>query len=178
MSNYIRSKEGEGCYFITFNLEERKNTTLLIDNIQLLRNAVKYTLKKWPFKIEGIVVLPDHVHILIRLSNQQSDYSKIIRSIKDQFSRNLKAAETISSVRRARKERGIWQRRFWEHTIVGQNDFNKHMDYIHWNPVKHGYVKSVKEWPHSSFHHLVEKGVYTLNWGLDVESTISGSMFD
>jgi putative transposase len=88
--------------------------------------------------------------------------------IKSTFSRSLATGETISKSRAARGERGIWQRRYWEHTIRDEDDFARHVDYVHINPVKHGLVMRVRDWPHSSFHRLVERGVYPEDWGGDV----------
>jgi putative transposase len=169
VSNYIRNYTAGACYFLTLNLEQRINNPVLIDNINLLRSAFKQVKKKHPFKINAIVVLPDHIHLLITLPEASSDYTNIIRTLKAYFSKHLAKAEYISDVRSKRNERGIWQRRFWEHTIKDQRDFNNHMDYIHWNPVKHGYVNKVKDWPHSSFHQCVENGFYAIDWCGDAE---------
>ena len=87
--------------------------------------------------------------------------------LKGHFSRAIDTGERISASREKRRERGLWQRRFWEHLLRDQDDFNRHVDYIHWNPVKHGWVKQVSDWPHSSFHAYVSRGVYTANWGCD-----------
>ena len=93
-----------------------------------------------------------------------ADFATRWNLIKGNFSRTVAEGELISQSRAKRGERGIWQRRFWEHLILDQEDFNRHADYIHWNPVKHGWVRRVADWPHSSFHEFVRRGVYTEDW--------------
>ncbi|MDM8567124.1 hypothetical protein QUF74_15920 [Candidatus Halobeggiatoa sp. HSG11] len=103
------------------------------------------------------------------LPPNDADYKTRWALIKAGFSRLLPSIEKKSTSRIKRGERGIWQRRFWEHVIRDENDFNRHVDYIHWNPVKHGWVKQVKDWPYSSFHNHVEQGIYPLNWACTIE---------
>ena len=163
MSNYRRNYVSGGSYFFTVNLLER-NKSLLIDHIEELRTAVKRTQEQKPFEIDAWVVLPDHMHAIWTLPEEDSDYSGRWRDIKKSFSKSLPKIEYVSSTRTMRDERGIWQRRFWEHTIRDENDFQRHMDYIHYNPVKHGLVETVKEWPYSTFHRHVKQGTYPENW--------------
>ena len=111
-----------------------------------------------PFTIEAIVVLPDDLHCIWILPPNDADYSNRWRLIKSAFSRSIESTARLSSRRLKKQERGIWQRRFWEHTLRNQQDFNAHMDYIHYNPIKHNYVKCAADWPYSSFHRLVELG--------------------
>jgi len=118
-----------------------------------------------PFQIDGIVILPDHLHTLWTLPEGDDDYSLRWRQIKSAFSRRLDEGETVSASRSRKRERGVWQRRFWEHTIRDDEDFARHLDYIHYNPVKHGHVKRVADWPYSSFHRHVQQGIYSLEWG-------------
>ena len=164
MSNYRRNYVSGGSYFFTVNLLERKSS-LLIDYIDELRKAIKQTLEQKPFEIEAWVVLPDHMHTIWTLPENDSDYSSRWREIKKSFSKSIPKGEYLSPTRVKRNERGIWQRRFWEHTIRDEKDFQRHMDYIHYNPVKHGLVKTVKEWPHSTFHHCVKQNIYPEDWG-------------
>ncbi|GJL74270.1 MAG: hypothetical protein NMNS02_03760 [Nitrosomonas sp.] len=110
------------------------------------------------------MVLPDHLHCIWTLPEHDGDYSSRWQAIKKAFSKSIPKTEYRSQTHLKRNERSIWQRRFWEHTITGDQDYAAHMDYIHYNPVKHGWVKSVKDWPYSTFHRLVEKGVYPLDW--------------
>jgi putative transposase len=165
MSKYLRNYVSGACYFFTFNLQERNNNSILMDNIYVLRSAFKYTKNKYPFQIDAIVILPDHIHLLITLPKDDSDYAKRIKSVKTYFSKQVERREFISDVSRSRKERGIWQRRFWEHTIRDEIDYVNHMNYIHYNPVKHGYVERPKDWQYSSFHKMVSEGLYSLDWG-------------
>ena len=167
MPNYRRSLIKGGCYFFTINLLERKQNTLLIDQIDLLRDVVKRVRKKHPFHIDGWVILPDHMHCIWTLPDGDDDYSSRIRLIKMLFSKQIPDTEKRSTVRQRKGERGIWQRRFWEHTIRDDRDFANHMDYLHFNPVKHDYVDRVMDWPYSTFRYHVKAGMYPENWGCD-----------
>ncbi len=164
MPNYRRNRIPGGCYFFTINLLERYNNTLLIDEIDLLRAVVKQAKDRHPFHIDGWVVLPEHMHFVLTLPKGDEDYVKRIRLIKTLFSRRLPKTEYRSAVRQRKGERGIWQRRYWEHTIRDDLDYSHHMDYLHYNPVKHGYAAQVKDWRYSSFHTLVKAQVYPEGW--------------
>ncbi len=164
MSNYHRNRVAGGTYFFAVNLLER-NKTLLVDHIDKLRRAIAKTRIHKPFHIDGWVILPDHMHCMWTLPKDDDDYSGRWRVIKTTFSKSIPKTEYQSKTRIGRNERGIWQRRFWEHTIRNEIDYQNHMDYLHFNPVKHGLVKNVQEWEYSTFHHLVKKGVYPENWG-------------
>ena len=139
-----------------------------MDHIDELRTAIRTTRKTKPFHIDAWVVLPDHMHCIWTLPKNDSDYSGRWREIKKSFTKSFPNDEYRSRSRIKNKERGIWQRRFWEHTIRDELDYQRHMDYLHYNPVKHRLVDEVHQWKYSSFHSLVEKGVYPLNWGSDV----------
>jgi putative transposase len=114
------------------------------------------------------VILPDHLHCIWTLPPEDTDFLTRWGLKKGQFSRGIEKRESISRSRSTRGERGIWQRRFWEHLIRDDEDFNRHIDYIHWNPVKHGWAKHVADWPYSSFHHYVRRGLYPANWGAEI----------
>ena len=114
-----------------------------------------------------MAVLPDHLHAVWTLPEGDADFAKRWQLIKSTFSRALPSGERISESRIARRERGIWQRRYWEHTIRDENDFARHVDYIHINPVKHGLVTRVRDWPFSSFHRMVKLGIYPEDWAGD-----------
>ena len=165
MPNYRRNRASGGCYFFTVNLLERHQNSLLIDEIELLRTVVKQVKDKHPFHIDGWVVLPEHMHFILTLPKSDDDYANRIRLIKNLFSRSIPKTEHRSSVRKRKNERGIWQRRYWEHTIRDDRDYAAHMDYLHYNPVKHGYVTQVIDWPYSSFHNLVKLRFYPVGWG-------------
>ena len=158
MRRYIRAKVEGGSYFFTLNLAERHGTNLLVDHIACLRAAFACTWKAHPFRVDAIVVLPDHLHALWTLPAGDADFSTRWSLIKARFSRSLPVTETISSSRLRRRERGLWQRRFHEHLIRDEEDRIAHADYIHWNPVKHGWVQNVGDWPYSSFHRFVRDG--------------------
>lgn len=164
MRHYQRVFIPGATYFLTFNLA-RRHGTLLVDHIDALRKAFRSTQASHTFTTHAVVVLPDHVHCLVELPEGDADFPTRIRLIKSKFSRTLPKTESISHSRERKGERGIWQRRFWEHLIRDEVDFARHMDYVHYNPVKHGLVSRVGDWPYSSFHRLVKLGVYPANWG-------------
>ncbi len=151
MPNYRRAFVPGGCYFFTVNLLDR-NSRLLVEHIDSLRDAVRDTRRRFPFGIDAMVILPDHIHAVWTLPEGDADFSVRWRWIKIRFSRSLPKSERLDSVRMARGERGIWQRRYWEHVIRDERDLNEHIDYCWFNPVKHGHVANVEDWPYSTFH--------------------------
>ena len=163
MPDYRRIRVPGGTYFFTVNLLER-NSRWLVTHVDHLREAVRQVRARRPFHIDAWVVLPDHMHAVWTLPAEDTDYSGRWKAIKIAFAKALPRTEARSSVRAAKGERGIWQRRFWEHTIRDQRDYAAHVDYVHINPVKHGLVGSVGEWPYSSFHRFVAQGVYPADW--------------
>jgi putative transposase len=169
MRTYIRSHQAGAWYFFTVNLAERHGNDLLVRNITNLRAVFRQVRSDHPFEIDAMVVLPDHLHCLWRLPPGDNDYPKRWRLIKAGFSRGIEDGERISRSRRRKGERRIWQRRYWEHVIRDEEDYRRHMDYIHYNPVKHGYVHAVREWPYSSFHRWVRVGVYSIDWAATPE---------
>ncbi len=164
MPDYRRAWYPGGTYFFTVNLLQRQGNDLLTHHIDLLRTVVTSVRHRHPFKIHGWVVLPEHLHCVIELPPGDSNFATRWRLIKMEFSKALPRTERISAVRIGRGERGIWQRRYWEHLIRDERDYEAHMDYVHINPVKHGLVKYVVDWPYSTFHRLVEEGVYPEDW--------------
>ena len=164
MPDYRRAWHPGGTYFFTVNLLQRQGNDLLIRHVDLLREAVRSVRQRHSFIIHGWVVLPDHLHCVIELPANDADFATRWRLIKIEFSKALPKTEKRSNVRVARGERGIWQRRYWEHLIRDEVDFRAHMDYVHINPLKHGLVRRVGDWPHSTFHRLVERGVYPADW--------------
>jgi len=169
MSKYRRLRVPGGTWFFTLNLHSRRNNDLLTRHIDILRATVQEIRTRHPFRIHAWVVLPEHMHTIIELPPDDDDYSLRWRLIKAGFSRRLPPGETRTPSRRRRGERGIWQRRFWEHLIRNEADYQAHLDYLHYNPVKHGWVKQVADWPWSTFHRWVQKGVYPMDWGVDVD---------
>jgi putative transposase len=174
MTDYRRIYIPGATWFFTVNLAQRRDNHLLVEKVDLLREAFRYVNARRPFDINAIVVMPDHLHCIWTLPPGDSDFSTRWNLLKGRFSRAIDKSESISESRATRRERGLWQRRFWAHLLCGQEDFNNHVDYIHWNPVKHGYVPRVVDWPHSSFHKFVELGVYPVTWGHGGEFDING----
>ena len=164
MPDYLRNRVPGGTYFFTVNLLDRK-LSLLTDHIEALRAAVRRTRARRPFHIDAWVVLPDHLHCVWTLPPGDADYPARWKAIKIAFAKSLPATEHLTPLRRARGERGIWQRRYWEHTLRDDRDYSAHLDYVHYNPVKHGLVARAGAWPHSSFHRCVEAGIYPADWG-------------
>jgi len=163
MTDYRRNRVPGGTFFFTVNLHDRRSR-LLIQHIDILRDAVRKMRNRAPLHIDAWVVLPDHMHCLWTLPDGDTNFSARWNAIKINFSRKLPPGEYRSASRAAKRERGIWQRRFWEHTIRDERDYATHMDYIHFNPVKHALVAAAADWPYSSFHRAVAQGIYPPNW--------------
>jgi putative transposase len=170
MPNYRRTFVPGGSWFFTVNLLDR-NQTLLVDQIETLRGAVAATRQSRAFNIDEFVVLPDHLHAVWSLPPGDSDFSTRWRLIKNRFARALPKQEPLSAVRVARNERGIWQRRFWEHLIRDEADYARHVEYCYINPLKHGLVTRVQDWPYSSFHRDVRTGIFPHDWAGDSEAS-------
>lgn len=164
MSDYRRAWHPGGLYFFTVNALERRGNDILVRHIDALREAIRWTRRNHPFRIHAWVVLPDHLHCMIELPPGDADFAMRWRLIKMHFSKSLPVAERRSTVRRRRGERGIWQRRYWEHLLRDERDFAAHMDYVHFNPVKHGYVTRAADWPYSTLPRLMQAGVYPADW--------------
>jgi putative transposase len=163
MTDYRRNRVPGATYFFTVNLYDR-GSELLTRNIDALRQAVRKVRARAPFHIDAWVALPDHLHSLWTLPENDVAFSARWQAIKTAFSKQIPQGELRSASRQEKGERGIWQRRFWEHTIRDGQDYNAHFDYIHYNPVKHGLVDHVADWPYSSFHRAVTKGLYPASW--------------
>jgi putative transposase len=173
MTSYRRNIIAGGVYFFTVNLAERRSR-LLTEHVELLRAAFRYARQHKPFTIDAIVVLPDHLHTIWTLPEGDGDFAVRWALIKARFSRGLAGGEPVSSSRLRKRERGIWQRRYWEHTIRDEADFTRHVDYIHFNPVKHGHVEHVAAWPFSSFRRMVQLGLYPENWAAEPKDQQAG----
>jgi putative transposase len=169
VTNYRRNLVPGGSFFFTVNLADRRSR-LLTDRIGLLREAFRYVRARHPFTLDAIVVLPDHLHAIWTLPPGDADYAMRWRLVKAVFSRGIDAGERISASRERKGERGIWQRRYWEHTLRDERDFERHCDYIHFNPVKHGHARAAVEWPQSSFRRFVKLGIYPADWANGSES--------
>lgn len=179
MPDYRRYRVPGGTYFFTLNLLERRLDTL-VRHVDALRDAVRVTRLERPFHIDAWVVLPDHMHSTAGMQEVgqrreqlpgvwtlppgDDDFSNRWKAIKIRFVRTIPATERRSKVRVAKGERGIWQRRFWEHAIRNEEDYANHVDYCHWNPMKHGLVQKLLDWPYSSFHQFVARGILPVDW--------------
>jgi putative transposase len=168
MVQYRRSRVAGGTFFFTVNLRNRRDS-LLVDHADALRQIVNDVRAQHPFIIEAMVVLPDHRHAVWTLPLGDQAYASRIRLIKARFTKHL-LGEGIAIVQDDRGEYKLWQRRFWEHTIRADHDFETHVNYVHINPVKHGYVKRPADWAHSTIHRFIANGTVTSGWAVgDVE---------
>ena len=163
MTDYRRVWRAGATWFFTVNLADR-SSSLLVDRIELLRDAFRYTLRRHPFRMDALCILPDHLHAVLTLPAQQSDFALRWRLIKTEFSRRMPAREARSPSRIRKGERAIWQRRYWEHLVRDEDDLRRHLEYTHFNPVKHRHVERVADWPHSTFHRHVREGTYPIDW--------------
>ena len=175
MSDYRRSNISGGTYFFTVVAQKRR-LILTTETVRAaLREAIQQTRATLPFQIDAWVLLPDHLHCIWTLPQGDSNFSARWAIIKRHVSgRETTADPAQSHSARKRNERSLWQRRFWEHQIRDDADMARHVDYIHWNPVKHGLVKVVKDWTYSSFHKYVAQGIYPANWGGDEIVNVDG----
>jgi len=163
MSNYHRLYSKGGIYFFTLVTSERKPLLCEAKALSRLKTAFHYSIKKYPFRIRGLVILPDHIHCIWQLPKDDHDFSIRWNMIKRYFSIGMNGDTNH------RREKNIWQRRFWEHLIRDEEDFQRCLDYIHYNPVKHGYVNRPCDWTFSTFKNNVKKGFYEMDWGSDIE---------
>jgi len=169
MSDYRRWFVPGGFYFLTIVTYARRPILITDHGREILRDAITKIRASRPFSLFATVLCPDHWHVLLSLPSGDCDYSTRIKRIKEEFSqqwleRRLPEA-TVTSSQKRRGERGIWQPRFWEHTVRDEVDLEGCVDYIHWNPRKHFLVKRVRDWPWSSFHRFVACGHYSMDWG-------------
>jgi putative transposase len=167
MSHYRRSKADGGFYFFTVTLADR-SSDLLVRQIDRLRRIYASVQSRYPFETVAICILPDHLHAIWSLPSGDRNYPLRWSVIKAGFSRGLEQPSRRSKSKIARRERGLWQRRYWEHVIRDDSDFERHVNYVHFNPVKHGLVSKVQDWPFSSFHRYVRDGTLAADWGGDV----------
>jgi putative transposase len=180
MPNYRRAFRRGGTFFLTL-VTEGRSPIFLVENARLmLRDAIERCRTLRPFSLNAIVLLPEHLHILITLPENDADFSRRVASIKSHFTRSYLAGGGVeqarSSSRHRQGARGVWQRRFWEHTITDGDDLRRHYDYVHYNPVKHKHVTCPHAWPHSSFHRFVAENRYERNWSCQCDGPVVAPM--
>jgi putative transposase len=168
MSDYRRARAPGGCYFFTVVTYQRRPLFRDAGEVELLRRAFARAKARRPFSIDAIVVLPDHLHCLWQMPEGDADFSGRWRAIKQFVSRRMEAPLS------ERGEKPVWQRRFWEHLIRDEEDWRRHLDYIHYNPVRHGLVDAPEDWPYSSFSTAIEKGWYEPGWGHNEPERLRG----
>jgi putative transposase len=167
MSKYRRVYYPRSSYFFTLVTYNRRPWLASPERIERLRKAIRFVRDRRPFSLDAIVVLPDHLHCIWTMEND-ADYSTRWQMIKTHFSRFIK----LHPDDRGRKR--VWQPRFWEHLIRDERDYERHLHYIHFNPVKHGYVTRPADWPYSSFERYVRDGWYSRDWGASQPELIEG----
>jgi putative transposase len=167
MSRYRRVKIEGGVFFFTVTLADR-SSDFLVRHIDRVRQAYATTQKRHPFRTVAICILPDHLHAIWSLPPDDRDFPRRWTVIKSEFSRTFPGSASRSASKITKREKGIWQCRYWEHTIRNETDLARHIDYVHFNPVKHGYVTRAYDWPHSSFHRYVAQGILPADWGGDI----------
>jgi putative transposase len=177
MPDYRRWFVPGGTVFLTVVTYRRRPILTTEPGRRILHKAVETVRKKRPFELFATVLLPDHWHVIMRLPQGDCNYSVRIKRIKEEFtvawlSEGLPEAQ-VSTAQAENGERGIWQPRFWEHTIDDEGDMEGSTDYIHWNPRKHGLVSRICDWPWSSFHRFVNAGTYDIGWGGEVPNTFT-----
>ena len=169
MSDYRRVNVPNGMYFFTVVTFRRQKILCEPEIRESLRTAIKSVRENHPFVIDAWVLLPDHLHCLWKMPENDMDFAKRWAMIKRSVTKTCGARyyrdDWMNVSKKRRKESTLWQRRYWEHLIRDEEDLNRHRDYIHYNPVKHGLVNRVVDWPYSTFHGYVKRGVYSNQWG-------------
>ena len=169
MPDYRRIQLPGSTYFFTVVTYKRRHILTIKKCIKVMNQVINWVRDNHPFKIDALVLLPEHIHTIWTLPEGDANYKMRWSLIKSRFTKqiknNLHKEEWLTHSRVKHRESTIWQRRYWEHLIRDEKDYQIHMDYIHFNPVKHGLVQQVKDWPYSTFHDYVKKGTYPLDWG-------------
>ncbi len=183
MPNYRRNKIPGATYFFTVVTYNRKPIFTNQESKHLFWKTYLQVQKRYPFTSQVLCLLPDHFHCIWSLPEKDANYSLRIRELKRIFTFQYQRFFPIklgkqSNSRKNKKEGVVWQRRFWEHTIQNIDEYNWYMDYIHWNPVKHGYADSPFDWDVTSFHRYVKSGIYSQNWVFESNSDLSITKLD
>ena len=176
MPTFIRSGKPGGTFFFTVVTYRRRRILAKPDSRLILREVISGVRREYPFIVDAWVLLPDHLHCIWTLPEGEGDFSKRWGLIKAGFSRRAKPllhkTAWMTDSKERHRENTIWQRRFWEHQIRDEADLHRHLDYLHYNPVKHGLVANAADWPHSTFHRYVKQGLYPANWGENINSEL------
>jgi putative transposase len=172
MSEYRRTLQPGGCYFFTVVTHERRPWLTEEDALDRIRNAFRRVMRDRPFTVDAVVILADHLHCIWQLPEGDDDFPERWRQIKRFVSTGIKGPLN------ARGEKMLWQRRYWEHLLRDEEDWRRHMDYIHYNPVKHGYVCCPGDWAHGSFRQAVARGWYETSWGNMEPTNLAGMEFE
>jgi len=164
---YHRAIITGGSFFFTVVTEQRRPLLASTDAVNVLRAAFRAVRAARPFEVDAMVVLPDHLHCIWTLPPGDADFATRWRLIKTWFTKHCDPAIRIETnpARTAKREQALWQHRYWEHVLRDEADVIRHVEYVHFNPVKHGLVSSAREWPYSSFRRYVEAGLYPADWG-------------
>ena len=173
---YRRVNQSGGTYFFTLVTHHREPIFNNPTAVTLLKEAIRSVKTQHAFSIDAFVLLPNHLHCIWTLPEGDADNSTRWMLIKGHFTRHYAALHTLSASSASRiqkRERTVWQRRFWAHWIQDENDYIKHVEYIHFNPVKHGFVSAPKDWRHSSFHRYVKQGIYDIHWSTSLENMLN-----
>jgi putative transposase len=183
MSDYRRAYSPGGTFFFTVVTHDRQPILCKTDARNHLRAVMRECQQTWPFEIEALVLLPDHLHTIWTLPEADSNFSRRWGWIKKTFTQRWLACgyvvADVSESKTRRHRRGVWQARFWEHQIRDERDLKSHFDYIHYNPVRHGLATCPHQWRYSTFHKWVEKGEYPADWSCGCEGRVANPpMFD
>ena len=178
MPDYRRANVEGGSYFFTVNTLRRQPFLIDADIRAALREAIKSVRTTLPFAIDAWVLLPDHLHCMWTLPHGDADFATRWRLIKMMVTQRCGAKsmrnEYMTERRKKKRQGSLWQNRYWEHQIRDERDFARHADYIHWNPIKHGHVTCLADWPYSSFHRYVREGIYPHDWAMNAEGIKTG----
>ena len=167
---YRRAKVAGASYFFTIVTHDRHPIFRNVEAVALFQTGLKRIKSRHPFEVDAFVILPDHIHMVWTLPDGDAEFSTRWRLIKEAFTKPFvwqRQQLDRSTSRLAKGEQAIWQRRFWEHVVRDEADYAAHIDYIHYNPVRHGLASAARDWPYSSFSSCVERGVYEPHWGAD-----------
>ncbi len=176
MPNYRRNFVHGATYFFTVVTYKRKSILTTELARSLLHHAWIEVSERFPFNTLAVCLLPDHIHCIWTLPEGDADFPTRWRRIKGLFTRNYLVSTSLekpdNASRLKRGEAAVWQRRFWEHTIRDEDDLHRLIDYIHFNPLKHGYVSRVVDWPWSTFHRYMHLGYYESEWGANFQEEL------